>query len=88
MSDKSHFAETVHHLWENKIVFGLFFITMFLLSFALLYVLDLVPEELRVTNSTQTTEPSFWEIKPTQVEEKGELPVRISIASIGKTNLN
>jgi LPXTG-site transpeptidase (sortase) family protein len=83
MSDKSHFAETVHHLWENKIVFGLFFITMFLLSFALLYVLDLVPEELRVTNSTQTTEPSFWEIKPTQVEEKGELPVRISIASIG-----
>ncbi len=79
---KSSAGETFYLIYQHKFVFGLFFVFIFSVSFAVLYMVGLVPDELQFTDSTTTSELRPWETA-TVPEEKGELPTRIVIAKIG-----
>lgn len=88
MSKQSLTRQIILTIGEKPISFLLFFLFIFGSSFGLLYVLDLVPEELKSVETDADSPSRFsWldslTTTPQPVVEQGQLPVRIVINRIG-----
>ena len=85
MQEESSFRHTLRVFNEHKVIFSVFFIIIFASSFTLLYMLDLVPSELEVTDITTSTVSSSTIAKTAAADKvtPDQIPLRITIAKIG-----